>query len=176
MGERGGVSRPRIRRATVLDLEAALAMKDAAWRESYVGLVPDEVLAGLDARRPGQVARWEALLHDGKYLWLAVEGDEVVGLASAGPRGDTDIDVWLELESLYLLDRVKGTGLAQALLHTTIGDADAYLWVIEGNERAIAFYGKHGFEPDGSAKEVPGMPGGVRELRMVRRDDGAEGE
>lgn len=144
-------------------------MKDAAWRESYVDLVPPEVLDGLDARRPSRVAIWEQLLQDGKHLWLAVEGDQVVGVASAGPRRDADIDVWLELESLYLLERAKGTGVAPALLWTTIGDADAYLWVLEGNERAITFYGRHGFVADGVARDVPGLPGPVREIRMVRR-------
>ncbi|WP_300078202.1 GNAT family N-acetyltransferase [Propioniciclava sp.] len=160
---------PRIRPATVLDLEAALAMKDAAWRETYGGLVPDEVLAGLDARRPAAVQRWEQRLLDGAYLWLALDGDDVVGVASAGPRhDDDDVDVLLELQMLYLLDRVKGTGLAQVLLTTTLGDVDAYLWVLAGNERAIAFYRKQGFEPDGATKSVAGMPGEVRELRMVR--------
>ena len=160
---------PRIRQATVLDLEAAMAMKDAAWRETYAGLLPAEVLDGLDARRPSRVGIWEQLLHDGKYLWLAVDGDDVVGMASAGPRRDTDIDVALELESIYLLEAVKGTGLGPALMRTAIGDADAYLWVIDGNERAIAFYRKYGFEADGVFRDVPGMPGPVREIRMVRR-------
>ncbi len=40
-------------------------MKDAAWRETYGDLVPDEVLAGLDARRPAAVQRWEQRLLDG---------------------------------------------------------------------------------------------------------------
>lgn len=141
-------------------------MRDAAWRESYVGLVPDAVLAGLAARLPARVEHWQELLLDGKYLWLAVEGDAVVGLASAGPRRDDDIDVWLELESHYVLDRVKGTGLAAGLLRTAIGDADAYLWVIDGNARAIAFYRRHGFVLDGTSRE--GVVG-VREVRMVRR-------
>ena len=112
---------------------------------------------------------WEQRLLDGAYLWLALDGDDVVGVASAGPRhDDDDVDVLLELQMLYLLDRVKGTGLAQVLLTTTLGDVDAYLWVLAGNERAIAFYRKQGFEPDGATKSVAGMPGEVRELRMVR--------
>ena len=107
-------------------------MKDAAWRETYGGLVPDEVLAGLDARRPAAVQRWEQRLLDGAYLWLALDGDDVVGVASGPRHDDDDVDVLLELQMLYLLDRVKGTGLAQVLLTTTLGDVDAYLWVARG--------------------------------------------
>ncbi|MDN5571103.1 MAG: GNAT family N-acetyltransferase [Propionibacteriaceae bacterium] len=159
---------PRIRSATALDLEAMAAMKDAAWRETYPGLVPDAVLAGLDARRPRVVERWGRELRDGASYWVAVDEGGIVGVTHACVAPEPPRGVPLELAMLYLLERVKGTGLGQALLHTAIGDADAHLWVLEGNRRAIAFYTRNGFIPDGAAKDVPGMPGGVREIRMVR--------
>ena len=54
-------------------------------------------------------------------------------------------------------------------MHRAIGDeVPAYLWVIEGNERAVAFYRRHGFELDGVVHDIePGWPGG-RQARMVR--------
>ncbi len=45
-----------------------------------------------------------------------------------------------------------------------IGDSAAYLWVLDGNARAIRFYERHGFAFDGTTKrEDVGL-----ERRMVR--------
>ena len=41
------------------------------------------------------------------------------------------------------------------LLEAAIGDAPAYLWVFEANDRARGFYARQGFEPDGSSKPEP---------------------
>jgi ribosomal protein S18 acetylase RimI-like enzyme len=45
-----------------------------------------------------------------------------------------------------------------------VGDRAAYLWVVEGNQRALGFYERQGFRVDGTTKEEPeGL-----HLRMVR--------
>ncbi|WP_040160915.1 GNAT family N-acetyltransferase [Nigerium massiliense] len=160
---------PRIRQATGLDLEAMARMKNAAWRESYPGLVPDDILASLDDRVDGTVALWREQLLNGVYLWVVTDGDDVVGLSQALPGEDDDIDIPLELTMMYLLDRVKGTDLSRALLWTTIGDADAYLWVLADNTRAQAFYAKHGFVADG-ARRVSARSR-AEQIRMARRSE-----
>lgn len=160
---------PYIRPATALDLEAMAAMREAAWHESYSELVPEEVLEWLDARRTRTIEGWQEMLLDGTYFWIATEGDEIVGLAQAGPSDEEDIGVLLEINMLYVRNKMKGSGLADALLKTTIGDADAYAWVLEGNDRAISFYRRHGFEPDDVKREVQFMPPTMRERRLVRR-------
>jgi len=88
-----------------------------------------------------------------------------VALAVASASDDREAPTPLELVQLYLLDVAKGSGLADALLGTAIGDAPAFLWTLSGNERAIAFYRRHGFELDGGVRhEVPG----ASEVRLVR--------
>lgn len=52
------------------------------------------------------------------------------------------------------------------MLIAAIGEEPAFLWVLDGNQRAIAFYRRHGFELDGVTKMDP--VAGL-ELRMVRR-------
>ena len=47
-----------------------------------------------------------------------------------------------------------------------IGDRPAYLWVLEGNDRAAAFYRRHGFTDEGGRKPEPDT--GVVEIRMAR--------
>ena len=67
--------------------------------------------------------------------------------------------------SLYVVAELYGTGVGRRLLETTIGRRPAYLWVLDGNARAVAFYERQGFRFDGRTKSDP--PYG-RERRMVR--------
>lgn len=41
------------------------------------------------------------------------------------------------------------------------------LWVLDENPRAIAFYRRNGFEPDGAEKNDRDY-GDIREIRLVR--------
>ena len=72
-----------------------------------------------------------------------------------------------ELWAINVLADHHGTGVAQALLDAALGDDDAYLWVVEGNERAQSFYRRNGFAVDGGRKRDERL--GVDELRMTRR-------
>lgn len=70
----------------------------------------------------------------------------------------------LEVRSLYVRAEMYGRGIGYALLTEAIGPAPAYLWVLDGNDRAIAFYERQGFRFDGCSKtERVGT-----ERRMVR--------
>lgn len=162
----------RIREARLGDLDAAARVRAACWRESFAGTVPDEVLANADAWAPDVAASWAADLRDrGATYWLVVDDHGViVGVAHADAAFEADAPAPLELKTLYVLDRAKGSGVAAALLHRAIGDeVPAYLWVIEGNARAVRFYERAGFRADGAVRAIrPGWPGG-RQLRMVRR-------
>lgn len=156
-----------IKQAGYGDLHAAAEMKAKAWRESYQGLLGPSIFDDLDASVGDVAAHWADLMQEGHYLWIVVDGNEVVGIAHAGLPRDDEAPAALELTLLYLLEQAKGTGVASALLKTAIGDAPCYLWVLDGNDRAAAFYTKEGFVPDGASREMPDMQG-ARELRMVR--------
>lgn len=69
-----------------------------------------------------------------------------------------------ELMALYVRAEAYGTGVGHRLFEAALGAAPAYLWVLGGNERAVAFYRRQGFRLDGATKadEVG------TELRMVR--------
>ncbi len=56
--------------------------------------------------------------------------------------------------------------MATRLLEAVLPSTSAHLWVLRGNDRAIAFYRKVGFDLDGAAKHDPRL--GAEELRMVR--------
>lgn len=72
-----------------------------------------------------------------------------------------------ELDMIYQLASMHGSGSGQALLDATIADAPAFLWTAELNPRAQAFYRRNGFEPDG-AREVRADWESLVEIRLVR--------
>jgi GNAT superfamily N-acetyltransferase len=159
----------RIRQAGHADLEAAACAKALSWVESYERLLPQDVLLRqLDPERISRtVALWTGVLEGGGYLWVVVGDDaEIVGVAQAGFGRDDDSPTPLELYVMYLRTQAQGSGVADALLRTAIGDSPAYLGVLSGNDRAHAFYRRHGFAPDGTTKLIPALA--IAEERWVR--------
>jgi ribosomal protein S18 acetylase RimI-like enzyme len=67
---------------------------------------------------------------------------------------------------LYVGAAHRGTGLATSLAVTALGEQPAQLWVFEENHRALAFYRKLGFTPDGTRKIDPDTS--VWEIRLAR--------
>ncbi len=150
----------RIRQAAYEDLEAAAWTKARAWNESLVGVVPDEALRRqLDPERVARtVAYWQAAMERGGYVWIVVDDDgELAGVAHACVGDDVDAPTPLELQVIYLVAAAQGSGIADALLQVAIGDAPAFLWVLTGNDRAQAFYTRHGFAPDGTTCWIEGL-------------------
>lgn len=149
------------------DAEEAGTVHIRVWQEAYAGLMPDSYLAALDPARAVERRR-HRILHPtpGVHEWVARDEEGIVGLAASGPPRDDDPPVDLELYAINLLRRAHGTGLADELMAHAIGDHPAYLWVLEGNDRAIAFYRRHGFSDEGGRKPEPDT--GVVEIRMAR--------
>ena len=160
----------RIRQAGPADLEGAARAKALSWVESLGEIVPKDALRRqLDPERINRTVEfWRDVLGSGGYLWVVV-GDEgeIAGVAQAGLGRDDDAPTPLELTAIYLREEAQGSGVADALLRTAIGDSPAYLWVLSGNTRAYAFYRRHGFVPDGTRLPVDGLD--ITKERWVRR-------
>lgn len=143
------------------------------WRETYGHLMTPAALAALD--EDAATARWErwigaadeqGVLPTGGRVLVGVDADDVpVGFIITGPPVDEDPPLDRQLNAINVLPEHHGTGLAQQLLDAGLGDRAAYLWVARGNERAIRFYRRNGFELDG-AEQLD--EDGITELRMVR--------
>ena len=159
-----------VRPATSDDVEPLLRVKAQAWREAYGGLLPAAHLDAVDAGVPEQVPGWAALVGSDRELWVADDGGRLLGMALAGPRrsqggGLPD----LELMALYVLAEAYGTGLGALLLDAGVGKRPAVLRVLAENPRAVAFYAKHGFAPEGGPEPMTGPWAGLHEQLMVRR-------
>lgn len=160
-----------IRPAVPEDAPGIARVHVQAWRESYAHLVPAATLAGLD--QGARESMWRTLLTAGAPdAWVACAGagtcPEIIGWASASGGRDADGPRPLELEGIYVLASHYGSGAGQMLLEAAAGGQPAYLWVAADNPRALSFYRRNGFSPDGATTtaELAGCP--VPILRMVR--------
>ena len=157
-----------IREGTVDDARAVAEFQTATWNEVYEGIVSAEYNSGTTVEK--RAARWAQRLAGERAVLVAEHEGRVVAVASAGERRDDRGGADLELMSIYLAPDVRGTGLADQLVEQLLADAPAVLWVFEGNERAIGFYRRHGFEPDGEG--MFDVDTGVPEIRMARSSVG----
>ena len=112
--------------------------------------------------------QWAARLADpgDTHTWIAERDGEAVGLASARATGPGQVRP-LELTLLYVLAAEQGRRTGLHLLRLAVGDAPCFLWVVDGNDRAVDFYRRQGFELDGARREQAAH-GLLPELRMVR--------
>ena len=154
-----------VRRGLPADAEALTHLHLDCWDDAYTGLMPQGVLAARRTTVAARVARWREILSRSRNTLVAEATEGLVGFVSAGPGRDEDLDIAREVWALYVRATWWGTGTGRALLDAAIGDDPAYLWVLEGNDRATRFYGRQGFRPDGSVLDEPEG----RHLRMLRR-------
>lgn len=152
-------------RATAAEAPAVAAFQTMVWEQTYSGLIGEALLAATSTDR---TSRWTERISTGERdVTLALVGSEIVGVASTSKGTSPQHGLPpMELCSFYLRTDVRGTGLADQLLHQAIGREDAHLLVFEVNERARRFYRRHGFDAFGDTQLDEGT--GLMERRMVR--------
>ena len=157
-----------IRPARVQDVRQIARVHVRCWQETYRGLMPDAVPG--DPGFPAARERMRTGVLTGgrcRQNRVAVAGrdGELAGIAMSGPAGDAAAAWMRQLSVLYVDAAGHGTGAGRALPEAVIGPAEpAALWVADPSPRAQAFYRRHGFAADGTARSGDG----VREIRMVR--------
>lgn len=157
----------RVRRAVAADARGIAVVHVQAWREAYARQLPAEVLAGLDVE--ARVARWAVIIEDDVTdVYVAEAEGGIVGWATSSEGRDDDRPVTRELAAIYLLQSVYGSGAGQELLAAAVGDQPAYLWMLDDNPRAEAFYRRNGFKRDGAEREQRMAGRVLRVIRMVR--------
>ncbi len=134
-----------------------------SWHEAYLDLVNQEYLNKLTLEKCEAMAfkRTDNLL-------VAKDADRIIGFVGYGDRGKEAPETG-EIFALYVLSEFYGKGVAQQLMNAGLERLKSYpqicLWVLKENERAIRFYKKCGFEPDGEEMISPII--GATEIRMV---------
>jgi ribosomal protein S18 acetylase RimI-like enzyme len=149
-----------------MDAPAIGAVFDAAVREGWT------YLGDLAAEPMFTPEDWEQLVSDHQppnaLLVAADETDGLVGYSAAHPEDG-------EMFLLFVHPAHAGRGIGRALLNAAhdalraAGCNEAYLFVHEQNERALAVYTNAGYRPDGSDRISDFRGTRIRELRLVKQ-------
>lgn len=163
---------PNPRRWVPADLERIGWVHSRSRQEAYAGLVPADALARVTPEQ--QVTVWLARIAGlpEQHAGFVVEHDGVVigfAVALLDPQSGA------ELNAIHVLPEQHGTGAGQALMNVVMDTfcqwaiAEAHLHVIEGNDRAQAFYRRNGWRLCGPAgsHEVGGAAIPILEYRRV---------
>jgi ribosomal protein S18 acetylase RimI-like enzyme len=157
---------PVIRVAGVADAVALGRLHVAAWHETYRGLVPGAMLAGLSAEERGAV--WAEMLadpagyHDVR-VHLAEQGGKTIGFAACGTQSDAALAAEGfdgEIGAIYLLGAAQRRGIGRLLMRAAAADLrarglqSATLWVLRENMPARRFYERLGGEVVGEKRDV----------------------
>jgi putative acetyltransferase len=153
-----------IRAATSDDVPSIATIWQEGWHDAHDGRVPDALLRHRTPESYPPRVR-ERLAHTA----VAVVDGSVVGFV---------VTVESELEQLYVKAAARGTGVAPALIaHSeqviaAAGHDEAWLAVVAGNDRAIAFYAKSGWVDSGPFDYEAEIAGGTLPVpcrRLVKR-------
>ena len=134
-----------------------------AWQEAYPGMIRQDYLDRLTIEKCEQIAfNWQ----DG--LYIAKDGDRVIGFVGYGHR-EEDPPMVGEVFALYTLSEYYGKGVGLLLMKAALDCLNGYeevcLWTLKNNKRAIRFYQKCGFVPDGREKISKTIE--AEEIRMI---------
>ncbi len=127
-----------------------------SWKAAYRGIVPQDYLDAIPENR------WSnALAKERSDLWVVSDGGQLVGVSSCGAARDETYQNWGEIKAIYLVPAWYRKGIGTKLLQTSMqslfdkGFTNIYLWVLEENRAARAFYEKNGFSCNGDKMPHP---------------------
>jgi len=136
-----------------------------SWQEAYPGIVNQKYLDDLTLEKCERIAfRWT------DNICVAKDGDRVIGFVGYGKYRDDEFENAGEVFAIYVLAEYYGHGVGYRMMQTALSFLTAYrkiaVWVLKQNLRAIRFYERCGFRPDGREETLQlGLP--VTEIRMI---------
>jgi len=148
------VNRPEVtfRPAQPDDLAAAVALFLDCWRQSYDGVMPDQLVEAMTDAQATELWR-RVLATDSASVTTAWREAQLVGLSRAVIADGEGM-----IHSLYVSPAAQRLGLGAQLLDRALrwyasqGVELARLWVFQANQPAIGFYRAHGWAPDGETR------------------------
>ena len=134
-----------------------------SWHEAYTGIVSQEYLDKLTLEKCEKMAfSWP---HN---IIIAKENGNVIGFVCYVSGGEETPDAG-EIFALYVLADYYGKGVGRKLMDAGLEQIKHFsqvrLWVLKENRRAIRFYEKCGFQPDGVEMTSPNIS--ATEIRMT---------
>jgi len=139
-----------LRAADARDAEAIAALHTDSWRRTYRGMMSDAFLDGAALENRRQVWRERLGAADAdRLVTVADDGARIAGFICVFARGDAGWGAYID--NLHVAHDWKGRGVGRALMRAagewvcaTQPGAGIYLWVMEANAAARAFYDRLG--------------------------------
>ncbi|MBA3251125.1 MAG: GNAT family N-acetyltransferase [Geodermatophilaceae bacterium] len=161
-----------VRPARAADAAEIARVQLSTWRTAYGGHLPVDVLAATDQDRAGQLWRTaiEAPPGPGYHVFVAVEGDTLVGFAGLEPD-DERADAGL-VTTLLVQPRWGRRGHGSRLLAAVVDHARAdrrtalQAWVLERDTASVGFYESAGWARDGWVRTLEPDGTAIREIRL----------
>ena len=168
-----------IRLARVGDAPAIAAVHVDAWRATYRGIFPDDVLDSLSLEEftKRHAGRLTNPAPADARVWVAEGARGIVGFSIGGSARDPDLPPGTgEVYAIYLLPDALGRGIGRTLFAKSLatlreqGKREVVVWVAEANARARRFYEAAGLalDPTAAMKTVvwQGRDIGVPDMRL----------
>lgn len=164
-----------IREAREEETEDILRLKDEVWAATYTGEeygISREEISGRSFENSERYERMHGTLagrRDEVNIWIARDGDDLVGMCSAERHDETN-----HLGALYVHPNYQQMGIGQKLAEVAYGwlgnEKDIDLEVAVHNTGAMEFYKKAGFELSGPSDGCAYVKGKkIPLLRMIKR-------
>jgi len=147
-----------VRAAVPADSLAAARVHVRSWQSAYRGLIAQEYLDSLTPEVWASLYTFARIGFRLPSTLVAVDGANVLGLATTGLSRDTDLSNFGELMAIYVDPAHMRSGIGRLLIAAArerlraVGVADALLWVLDGNDRARRFYERDGWRFDGTRR------------------------
>lgn len=146
------------------DAEAIADVQIAAWKRSYAGVLPDEVLASLNRDTLANAWREEIgqPAEARQRILVALDEDAVVGYVLTAPAADPDCDPANdgEIDDLTVHADHEHSGHGSRLLHAAVDTlrADkferAIVWLTSTDDARRVFLTESGWAPDGAHRTL----------------------
>ena len=142
-----------------------------SWHESYSDIVDADYL-----NNKVTLEKCEAMAQKFPENTLVAKLDgRVVGFAAYGKYRGDDLSDCGEIYAIYVLEEYQKRKIGYALMTASLGRLMEYdkvaLWVFKDNAKAIDFYEKVGFRPDGK-ENVFSLGTELTEIRMIYERSG----
>jgi ribosomal protein S18 acetylase RimI-like enzyme len=169
----------QMRTATGVDAPAIAELHAASWRHTYRGVMADDYLAG--AVYSERLAVWTKRLKvasSNQYVLIAEVNERVAGFVCVYGREHPD---WGSLlDNIHVDSSRNRQGIGAQLMRgvglwctTATPKIPLYLWVVESNTAAQAFYRKLGAADVGCDLWIPPGGGSVSRRRFSWKDPAA---
>jgi GNAT superfamily N-acetyltransferase len=174
----------RLRAPAPADADRVAEINVRGWQHAYAGLMPAELLAGLETAPRAERLRARFAQGGSADGYVVTDADDVVrGYCWFGDyRPDDDapdpglgsssasVAEWGEIYAIYVDPDFIGTGAGAALMRAALADLEprpVAVWVLEGNTHARTFYERFGFRLDGARTDFDAGGTPVPEVRCT---------